>query len=564
MTWWQYLLLVNIYLLLFYGFYVLLLRSETFFQLNRLYLVSSALLSFIIPVIHSDWARNLFITRQVQHTFFSYQGSSITYQFTPVENHYLTIGQILLCLYIAGMVMLAIKLVWQLFTLKRVISDPGNSGAFSFFKAIRLGPNTADGQEIIAAHELAHARQWHSADIVLIEIIAVINWFNPVVYFYRFGIKHIHEFIADKQALSNGTNKAEYALLLLSQTFKAPAHKLVNPFFNQSLLKRRIVMLQKSRSRYTALLKYGLLVPLFVCMLILSAATISHSKAANLISKKAEELLLSPANPVLSVAPVKTKIIPQARKTAHAPVNIADTQTNSAPVTVEAAGNPKKSSGDDETVFTIVEQEPEFKGGMAEFYKFLKANLQYSPSMLSHDVQGKVIISLTVEKDGSLSDIKAVKDIGCGAADEAIRVLKLSPKWEPGYQNGETVRVRYTLPITFNLVKLKSFDDTITRKPEPRPLPAKTTIIPDTSRNSRMVLLDNSSFPANAQYVLDGKAITDIGDINPADIESIRIFRQLTPDAYLVKLFGPKALNGLVLIKTKAKTSAQAAGSTLK
>ncbi|MBS1528227.1 MAG: energy transducer TonB, partial [Bacteroidetes bacterium] len=435
---------------------------------------------------------------------------------------------------------------------------------FSFFKAIRLGSNTADNQKIIVAHEQAHARQWHSADIILIEVIAVINWFNPIVYFYRLAIKHIHEFIADKQATSDGTDKAEYALLLLSQTFKAPAHNLVNPFFNQSLLKRRIMMLQKSRSRYTALLKYGLSVPLFVCMLILSAATISHSKAANLISKKAEEVLLSPANLVSSADPVQAIPSPQARKASGTPVDIANAQPDNTPVVIEAAGNPKKSSKDDETVFTIVEQEPEFKGGMAEFYKFLKANLQYSPSMLSHDVQGKVIISLMVEKDGSLSDIKAVKDIGCGAADEAIRVLKLSPKWEPGYQNGETVRVRYTLPITFNLVKLKSFDDTITHKPEPRPLPAKTTIIPDTSRNSRMVLLDNSSFPSNALYVLDGKAIDDIEAINPADIESIRIFRQLTPEDYLVKFFGRKALNGVVLIKTKAKTSAQATAPTHK
>jgi beta-lactamase regulating signal transducer with metallopeptidase domain len=85
----------------------------------------------------------------------------------------------------------------------------------------------------------------------------IINWFNPVVYLYRFAIKHIHEYIADRQAIKAGNDKAEYALLLLSQTFNAPAHQLVNPFYNHSLLKQRIMMLQKNKSQRIKLLKYG-------------------------------------------------------------------------------------------------------------------------------------------------------------------------------------------------------------------------------------------------------------------------------------------------------------------
>jgi beta-lactamase regulating signal transducer with metallopeptidase domain len=69
---------------------------------------------------------------------------------------------------------------------------------------------------------LVHARQWHSADVLIIEAVMIINWFNPIVYLYRFAIKHVHEFIADRQALKAGTNKADYAMLLLSQTFDTP------------------------------------------------------------------------------------------------------------------------------------------------------------------------------------------------------------------------------------------------------------------------------------------------------------------------------------------------------
>src|ERR1700743_3712934 len=295
MSWWQYLLLVNLYLILFYGFYALLLRKETFFHLNRIYLVSSALLSFFIPVIHSDWVRNLFITQQVQQTLSVYSKPLIIYHFKPIEERDVTIGQIILIIYAIGAGILIAKFIWQLVSLKKIIDRPETTGAFSFFKSIRLGASL-DKQGVIAAHEQVHANQWHSVDVLLIEAIAIINWFNPVVYLYRFGIKHIHEYIADKQALKEGIDKAEYALLLLSQTLSAPAHQLVNPFFNHSLLKQRINMLQKSRSHRIALVKYGLSAPLFILMLVLSSATVNNSKAIKAISQQTQSVLSSSAD----------------------------------------------------------------------------------------------------------------------------------------------------------------------------------------------------------------------------------------------------------------------------
>ena len=300
MSGWQYLLLVNLYLVLFYGFYLLLLRKETFFHLNRIFLVSSGILSFIIPVIHSDWVKNLFITQKVQNTISQYSSPIFVYHFKNIEEHHLTFGQILLSVYGLGAAILIARFIWQLISLKRIIEKPEVSGAFSFFRSIKLGANL-DNLEIITAHEQAHASQWHSVDVLLIEAVAIINWFNPIVYLYRLEIKHVHEFIADREALENGIDKAEYAMLLLSQTFKTP-HQLVNPFFNHSLLKQRIIMLQKNRSRYTALLKYGLSAPLFVLMMVLASVTISKSNTIKLITSKTEHLLyktavsFSPAN----------------------------------------------------------------------------------------------------------------------------------------------------------------------------------------------------------------------------------------------------------------------------
>ena len=165
-------------------------------------------------------------------------------------------------------------------------------GAFSFFNRIVVDEEL-EGKETIISHELVHARQWHSADVIFFEIFLAINWFNPIVYLYRKAIKNIHEFIADDLAASTLEDRSAYTLLLVSNVFNTQPQQLTNNFFNQSLLKRRIIMLHKTKSRKVAILKYGLSVPLFAGMVILSSATATAEK----LTKAAES---SPIIEVLS------------------------------------------------------------------------------------------------------------------------------------------------------------------------------------------------------------------------------------------------------------------------
>jgi TonB family protein len=427
MNWWQYLLLVNIYLVLFYVFYVLLLRKETFFQLNRVYLVTAALLSFFIPVIQADWVQNLFITQQVKYTI--YNIPVMEYHFQPIEDRHINMGEILAILYLGGILVLSAKLAWQLFKLKKMINTPKADAAYSFFKTVKLDESNPDNA-VIEAHEQVHAQQWHSADVLLIELVMILNWFNPVVYLYRFAIKHIHEYIADRQAVLAGTSKADYALLLLKQTFNTPAHQLVNPFFNNSLLKQRIIMLQKNKSQRISLIKYGLSAPLFILMLVLSSATINNSKTVTAINDKAEEIFITPANE-LNLA----KVVGDDNDTTEV------RETSSLPDTTK--------KGD--AVFASVEQLPEFPGGIEGFVKFLNSNIRYPKAAKDNNIQGKVICTFIVEKDGALSGIKVIKSVGYGIDEESVRVLKLSPRWEPGIQNHRKVRVQYSVPINFTL-----------------------------------------------------------------------------------------------------------------
>ncbi|WP_419700132.1 TonB family protein [Mucilaginibacter sp. NFX135] len=431
MSWWQYLLLVNIYLVLFYVFYVLLLRKETFFQLNRIYLVTAALLSFVIPMIQADWVQNLFITQQVKYTIYS--SPVIIYSFKPVAASRISIGQILAVLYGTGILFLSVRLIWQLIKLKRVINQPQATAAYSFFGTVRLD-EASSNNTIIEAHEQVHAQQWHSADVMLIELVMIVNWFNPVVYMYRFAIKHIHEYIADRQAVQAGTNKAEYALLLLSQTFESPAHQLVNPFFNHSLLKQRIIMLQKNKSQRISLIKYGLSAPLFILMLILSSATINNSKPVSVINNNAHQLFTMPATPgFLSDALREDK--PLEKKEVSHSIH-------------EIGMDTIRKKGD---VYTSVEKVPEFPGGLDAFGQFLGKTIKYPKADRENGTQGRVIVTFVVEKNGSLSGLKVLRGVSRTIDAEAVRVLKLSPKWKPGIENHKKVRVQYTVPISFTL-----------------------------------------------------------------------------------------------------------------
>lgn len=135
----------------------------------------------------------------------------------------------------------------------------------------------------------------------------------------------------------------------------------------------------------------------------------------------------------------------------NAKVNI-NTDADINPGLIEATEKKVVVDIPDDKLFTVVEQQPEFPGGQGAMYKWIGENLKYPSEARSNGLQGKVIMQFTVEKDGSISAVKTIRDgVGGGAGDEAARVVKKMPKWKPGRQNGKSVRVQYTLPVQFKL-----------------------------------------------------------------------------------------------------------------
>lgn len=540
MNWWQYLLLVNVYLVLFFGFYALLLRKETFFQLNRVYLVSAALLSFFIPLIQSDWVKNLFITQTVHYSI--YGSPVMIIQYRPVADAPYSIGQILMALYLIGVVCLSVRLVWQLISLKKIINQPKQQVSYAFFKKIQVHEDIADSN-VIAVHEQVHARQWHSADVLIMEAVMIINWFNPVVYFYRYAVKHIHEFIADNQALKTGTSKADYAMLLLNQTFNAPQHQLVSNFFNHSLLRQRIIMLQKNRSQRIALAKYGLSAPLFILMLILSSATISNSKVVTRVNHIAKKVFELPANAATVSKLAANTVVEPVKPKATVNKNTILVKDETAIINTDTV------PADNSQVLTAVEIEPQFPGGNAAFGQYLAQNIHYPDVDKKNNVQGRVIITFVVESDGSLSGIKVLRGVSSTIDAEAIRVLSLSPKWKAGVQNGRVVRVQYTVPIKFALpsepagVRVGE-NNTGQNSGEP-----KVVVVgygkPDTTQHADVTI----SGSARPLYIIDGKEADNdvLKKLDPKNIASINVLK----DASATLLYGEKGKNGVIVITTK-------------
>ncbi|MBA4848857.1 M56 family metallopeptidase [Emticicia sp. BO119] len=281
-----YLVQVNLYLILFYSFYRLVLFGETFHHLNRAYLIVSALLSFGIPLWYSEYVQSWFITKEINEVFYTlYDPSMILIR--PTKGVSFTWANILEGLYIVGISIFTIRLVITLLQLIVVLKnkDFEKFTAFSFF-GYSFVDETLKKRDTILAHEHVHIQQLHSADVMIFEVIAILNWFNPVVYQYKKDIKHIHEFIADDIAAQNESSKADYAMLLFTQEFGLQPDQLTNRFFTHSTLKRRIQMLSKPRSRNIMLMKYGLAVPLFVLMLVLSSATVVTNQVLDLVEVK--------------------------------------------------------------------------------------------------------------------------------------------------------------------------------------------------------------------------------------------------------------------------------------
>lgn len=300
-----YLVQVNVYLFAFYAFYRLILSRETFFGLNRFYLIGSTLLAFGIPVVQSDWVKDWLAPEPIQNL--AMQVNLQAYEFLVVpatEVTLISVGDVITWLYMGVAGFLLVRLVYRLFSAYRWVRNPQNGlQACSFFNYIAVDENL-EGREAIMIHEQVHVQQIHSADILFFELNVIVNWFNPVAYLLKEESRKVHEYIADAEASRTLAEKSAYAMLLFNENFGVKSQQLTNSFFNQSILKQRIMMLQKNKSKKVALVKYGFIVPLFLGMLMLSSAFVSKQTSQQVAKSVLADTI---PNPPIPASPPKTQ-----------------------------------------------------------------------------------------------------------------------------------------------------------------------------------------------------------------------------------------------------------------
>ncbi len=515
MNWLNYLIQINIYLGLSYLLYALLLRNETYFSWNRIYLLSITALCLLVPFWKMGMVQSWFVTEQVNQVIYSGTIPEFLIK-TEAKSFEWNWTTFWITIYFLGFSFGLLRMSISLLKLQQLLRLRLPDGAaFSVFGKIMIDKKL-ENYETIKNHEEVHSHQFHSFDVFFFEIMGVICWFNPLVSWIRKEIRNIHEFIADEKASDFLGSKKQYATLLVSCHFKVAPNLLVNNFYNQSILKTRIMMLTKQKSNKRALLKYGLALPLFAGMLILSTASSDAKNRSSSFSEilffdkitknegQKEHLKLNQKLNLIKVAgqvldengdglPGANVIVQNTTIGAKTDVDgkfyfenidsnaklvisfvgyttqIIDKPTQNIsvkmiPTTVEMekmvvvgySKDPneiKPTVENQSEIFTVVEEMPEFPGGTKELYKFLGENIRYPADAQRANVEGQVLVSFKIDKYGQTSQPKIVKGIGFGCDEEVIRLIYMMPKWSPGKQNGKNVAVMYSIPVQFMLEK---------------------------------------------------------------------------------------------------------------
>ncbi len=410
---------------LFYLLYRAALRRETHFTLNRIYLLLAALASLLLPLAKANIFGNAAMpatTMIVLDTIFI-NGSDVQ----QMAQQHLGIFQILTGIYLLGVIFLSLRLVIKLAQLFRLIhrSEMTSYGSwhlvvmeeemapFSFFNYLFIHRTEMESEQLetIVPHEQVHWRQLHSADLLLAELLTIFQWFNPFVWLYRKSLETVHEYLADEGVLRKGYEPINYQNLLLVQASGVSAFGFAN-HFNHSLIKTRIIMMTKNKSRRRSQLKVLLAVPLTLLLIAAFTYSLPAGEVVQKISLSATEF--------------------------------------SQPVSTFAGAVPDTLSPERQ-VYPVVDHMPKFPGGDAARMKYLQENIVYPESVRKAGEQGIVYVTFVVEADGQITNVKVLRGLGEALDKSALDAINGMPVWEPGKKDGEAVAVQFTMPIKFTL-----------------------------------------------------------------------------------------------------------------
>ena len=533
-----YILKSSVCLVVFYLFYRLLLSRETFHRFNRVALLSILLLSCLLPLVEVTVEEQTEVhqTMMTLEQWLMLADMMNTADTTDLQAEEVTVTwiQVALLVYLAGILLFALRNGYSLLKLGGLLKsgrkenlskyiDGGEKvtlivhdrdiAPFSWMKCIVISEKDLDenGREILI-HELAHIQNRHSWDLLVADICIFFQWFNPASWLLKQELQNIHEYEADETVIEKGVDAKQYQLLLIKKAVGTRLYSMANSF-NHSKLKKRITMMLKEKSNPWAKLKYLYILPV--------AAIAVTAFARPEISETAEEISAVKVNDLTAIVEAK------AIKSTEESVQISTVSQDTVKVNYVPTEVSRKLQGT--AVFEVVEEMPEFPGGVDAMMEYLQKELRYPESTKEKGIQGRVTVQFIIDKEGNVTNSKVTRSVDKDMDTEAIRLVKAMPKWKPGMQKGKAVAVKYTVPVVFRLEGGKTVNSQVTV-------------------NSKVSEFSVQGMN-NPLYIVDGKEVTSsiLSALDVNKIESMTVLKNESA----TEVYGEKGKNGVILITLK-------------
>ena len=504
-NWIIYIMKCSICLALLYLPFWRFLRKETFFFFNRYALLGITALSFILPLINIPEMSPKLVEVEILPIHWE-NFEVLTYEEQSTERS-IDWMSIVGWIYVIGVLACFIYKMYDLIRLLRFIPKgclwmekesglyihchAGKVMPFSWMNHIVISDTDyRENGEAILLHEKAHIACRHSWDVMWLAVVEVLQWFNPFVWMLSNDIQDIHEYEADLSVLRQGIDVKNYQRLIIRKAVSSGSYAFANSF-NHSSLKKRITMMMKKKSNPWARAKYLYVLPL---------ATVAIAAFARPeVSNEVNEISSTKVNDLASI--VKAE---EAKSVENSLKQLVLNTDSVSPVK-------------EKVIFQVVEEMPEYPGGMAECMKFLGKNVKYPVEAQENGIQGRVIVSFVVTDEGDIQDPVVVKGVDPLLDAEAVRVISMMPKWKPGKQRGKAVNVKFTLPVSFRL---------------------------SSSENNPLIVVDGE---------VKGNDPELMKNYTPENIQSMTVVK----GDEAIRIYGEKGKGGVILITTKKAASAE-------
>jgi TonB family protein len=450
--------------------YFLLLRKETYFRLNRLFLLGSILFSIILPFLKLRiYDPQSVMLSEITVTPYKNLLETVTiysHDFSGTVEHAILSTNLLIMLYVAGVALLLLRFIFRItqvvVLIRKNIIQPNKNfklvlldkdvSPFSFLNYVFVGKNTLnnDYHDRMILHEVEHIKQGHTFDVIILEVLTIFQWFNPFMWILRRAIRENHEYLADQAVITSGVSRGNYKKLLLNQ-FVGNQLVIANNF-NYSLIKNRIKMMSKMKSSKLALSK------LLFGFVVASALIVAFACEQKELLETEETVKAADNTIQLTFVDNRLQVnatpeqITQLMSMLKSPMDLELVTDDMGNTFIEKkAVKAPANLAPGEELFFIVEDMPEFPGGEMALRQYIANNVNYPTDAQEKKIQGKVYVTFVVTKEGDIADAKIARGVDPSLDKEALRVINELPKWKPGYQRGIAVNVSYTVPINFVL-----------------------------------------------------------------------------------------------------------------